>query len=213
LRIIDSRHSSLVLALVLAPALLLAPAGCSEETAPAANYPDAAPPVDVSPFVGSWVVSTGNAQATMCTDLGDLPMQSLDGTMVTVKADKDAVILLTVGGCTFTFDVKGNVATARPTQSCMTQFSLAGVSIPVTLTIDMATFTVSGGVGTLVQMGHASATMPMATCTYKVTAMGVKATPTDAAAPADAGGGADAGATADSGAPAGDGPTATSDGP
>ena len=178
-----------------APADAAAPDLASPDT-----LPDAAP-ADVALFVGDWLVTMGMAQATMCDmNLGDLPAQSLEGKMVTVAAGTDAAIELTLGGCTFKFDVMGNVATARAGQSCMTKLSLSGVMFDVTLSFESSTFTVVGNTGSLVQTGHAVATNPvMVMCAYKANAAGMKVMPAGDGGAADAsdGGAADA---ADAGA-------------
>jgi hypothetical protein len=186
----------------------------------AADLAPDGPPAAVAAFVGEWLVTSGSAQASMCEGIGDLPAQSLDGSMVNVKVGTDAALELTLSGCTFKFDVNGSVATARPGQSCMTVISVAGVMFMVTLSFDTSTFTVAADGGMLVQTGHAMATMPVpVTCTYKLMATGVKvmgnrdggadgALP-DAGASNDAGAAGDAGPAAD--APAADAPAA--DGP
>jgi hypothetical protein len=143
---------------------------------------------EIAAFVGDWLVTAGEAKATMCTGLpGDLPAQPLTGKMVTVKAGTDAALELTLAGCTFKLDVSGNVATARPAQSCMTMLTVATVAFQVTLTFDSSTFTVSGDSGTLVQTGHASANSPVVvTCVYTANATGMKVAPGDGGPAADA---------------------------
>jgi hypothetical protein len=215
-----SLRPSLPLAAAALLALAAAGSGCGDDTAaPAvdAGALDAATadgqPADsalpdasgagINAFVGDWLVTGGQAQATMCTGLPDLPAQPLAGKMVTVKAGNLAAIELTLAGCTFQLDVSGNVATARPGQSCMTVLMLENTTFQVMLTFDSSTFTVSGESGTLVQTGHASANNPLVVmCAYTANATGMKVVPNDGGVSAtdalpDGPGAADAGDAAD----------------
>jgi hypothetical protein len=171
-------------------------ADTATDVAPDAGTPDVlasdalpadASPAEIAAFVGEWLVTSGDAQATMCSGLPDLPAQSLADKMVTVSPGTDSALELTLAGCTFKLDVSGNVATARPGQSCMTTLDVSGLTFQVTLTFDSSTFTVTDGTGSLVQTGHASAQSPIAVmCTYKANATGMKVVPTDGGADAQA---------------------------
>jgi hypothetical protein len=143
-------------------ALVLFAGGCGDDAKPSSN-PEL--------FLGTWMVTSGMARAT-CT--GFAPMQSLAGASVQLTAGDDAPLMANVRGCMLKFDIAGNVATARPNQTCTTNFELMMMPVPIELTIASATFKVEGTTGTLMQSG--TATIPvLGACPYEATATGMKA--------------------------------------
>jgi hypothetical protein len=143
-------------------ALALGAGACGDDDTPS-NNPEL--------FLGTWMVTSGMAKAT-CT--GFAPMQSLAGASVQLTAGDDAPLMANVRGCMLKFDIAGNVATARPNQTCTTNFELMMMPVPIELTIASATFKVEGTTGTLMQSG--TATIPvLGACPYEATATGMKA--------------------------------------
>jgi hypothetical protein len=128
---------------------------------------------DPSKFIGTWEVNAGTAKV-MCGGGITLPDQPLAGGKVTLAMGSDSPLVATVLGCMIKFDVKGNVATARPGQNCMTTLDIGTMTISAALTVTSATFTLSGDTGTLSQAGSAQPSSFPLGCPYQITATAAK---------------------------------------
>jgi hypothetical protein len=121
-------------------------------------------------FLGTWMVTEGTASTSCEIRL----MQSLVGASVRLIAGTDAPLLAEVRGCQLQLDIAGNTATARPNQTCVTNFDFMNMPYPITLAVSSATFKVEGTTGTLMQGGTAEIPILPAGCPYQATATATK---------------------------------------
>lgn len=140
---------------------------------------DAKPGADPARFLGTWVADTGNLTA-MCGAFS-LPAQDLKDQMLIFSSGTDAPLIIQRGDCRIAFDINGDVATARPNQTCAATVPNplpggAGGMLGVTLNIDKATFTLNGTLGVFQQSGTVGFMGGMAPagqptgCTYSILA-------------------------------------------
>jgi hypothetical protein len=94
----------------------------------------------------------------------------------------DAPIEAEIAGCKIKFDLKGDVATARPNQTCSIVYPTAAGSLNASLTVAAATFTLKGTSGDFTQNGNATVTISIpglpssASCTYTIMATATRGT-------------------------------------
>ena len=109
-------------------ALILATASCE----------DSGGSGDVGPFLGTWLVLDGTAQAN-CGVVS--PTSMLGGSQVKLTAGTAAPLVADVRGCLLNFDVTGRTANARPGQTCMHHLRSHGQrNVALDLTVDAASF-------------------------------------------------------------------------
>lgn len=133
---------------------------------------------DPQRFIGTWKATTGQLAVT-CPGL-PVPADDLAGETLTVTAGTDAPIEATISGCKVKFDIAGDVATARPNQTCMITYPTQAGNLAATLTIASAGFTLKSTGGDYAQAGNATVTIAIpglpgsATCSYQITASATK---------------------------------------
>jgi hypothetical protein len=134
---------------------------------------------DPAKFIGTWIADTG----TLSPSCGGtaLPAQSLIGEQLVFAAGTDSDLLVTRGSCQVKYDISGDVATARPGQTCSATFNnpLNNTPIGAMFEIAKASFTlVSGGIrGNFEQSGSATLTVPIpgfSGCSYTINASATK---------------------------------------
>jgi hypothetical protein len=115
-------------------------AAAADASVPAASDggADSAPPAGLSAFVGRWVYESGQ-ESLAC--MGKPPQaNSLAGIELVIAAGKDSPLTLANEACSFALDVAGNVASARPGQTC----KLADGASMLVYALTSLTFTVEG---------------------------------------------------------------------
>ena len=138
---------------------------------------------DPKRFIGTWVADAGELKIT-CPLPVPLPAQSLKGESLTIGAGTDTPLVTTVRGCVVKFDVSGDIAIAKPGQSCTTSAMIPGTTsaLSFTLTVSSATFTNHGSTGDFAQNGSATTTgvptLGTLTCSYELNANATKSAPT-----------------------------------
>jgi hypothetical protein len=131
-----------VATLCLGLGALLVAAGCSSTG-----------PKNVSRFVGTWTYSSGMLDATCPGGLVPPISTGLAGQTATVMAGTSSDLVATqqtaYGTCTILFSVDGTTASANPSQTCTLNVAVAGMTLPVTLTVTSWSLTSSADGSTL----------------------------------------------------------------
>jgi hypothetical protein len=153
---------------------LLLAAGCSSTG-----------PKNVDNFVGTWTFSSGTFQAT-CPPPIPPYSNDLTGQTVTLTKGTSSDLVSTLqtmfGTCSLQLGVNGSMASASPGQTCSLTVTVAGTTLPVTLTVTSWTVTTAGLSMTTAAMGTASSSSGLVNnCPVILTGTASKG-----AAPADA---------------------------
>jgi hypothetical protein len=134
---------------------------------------------DPAKFIGTWIADTGTLSPS-CSGTA-LPAQSLIGEQLVFTAGTDSDLLVTRGTCQVKYDITGDVATARPGQTCSATFNnpLNNMPLGAMFEIAKASFSlVSGGIrGNFEQSGSATLTIPIpgfSGCSYTINASATK---------------------------------------
>jgi hypothetical protein len=133
---------------------------------------------DLSKFLGTWNISSGSLAAS-CPPLAVPTSPIGQGEQLVFTAGTDSDLVIERSGCKVKFDVSGNVASAKPGQSCAAMIAnplpMATGTVGVTLGINKASFTAAGTTGTYQQSGTAMLAIPLLSgCTYDVMASATK---------------------------------------
>lgn len=122
-------------------------------------------------FVGAWQYSAGQF-AINCPVLGKLDPYPLTGLGFELREGMKSDLSRVQLNCAADADVKGNVVSVRPGQTCQAPLNVMNMMLNVKLEFSSWTFTLDGQTGTTMGQGTASATSNGLTLNCTITETG-----------------------------------------